>query len=418
MTRHLALPTVAQAPPETWRGHSCLPRRHSCRRFLVATNAASRSASTRLLSTLFERPTGFRVNSSDAPPEKRRDESRRGRHECLRHIASAFLLLSLPLHAAVTGTVINRTTGKPQAGATVGFNKLGQNGIELIDQAKSDANGKFVINQEVSGPPHLLRTAYDGVTYNHMLPPGSPTTDLTIDVYNSSKDPGRAKVTKHMLLFEPSGGQMTVNETYLYTNDGKVAWNDSDGGTLHFFAPNVTGRVTANATAPGGMPIPAPVNKTSKSDIYAVDFSVKPGETRFDLTYTVPYTEGAPYKGKILTQDGDTYLIAPNGITLQGDGLKDMGTEPRTQAHIFGLNGTSYQIQLTGTEAAAPADASGGGDQAESGGPQIEQILPRVNRMTVGILSLALGILALGFTLLYRANPAGTLKESNERGRR
>src|ERR1035438_5385791 len=94
----------------------------------------------------------------------------------------------------------------------------GQNGIELIDQAKSDAQGHFTINQEVSGPPHLLRTAFDGVTYNHMLPPGSPTTDLTLEVYNSSKQPGAAKVSKHMLFFEPSPtGQMTVQETYIYT---------------------------------------------------------------------------------------------------------------------------------------------------------------------------------------------------------
>ena len=27
-----------------------------------------------------------------------------------------------------------------------------------------------------------------------------------------------------------------------------------------------------------------------------------PGETRFDLTYTVPYTEGAPYAGKVVTR--------------------------------------------------------------------------------------------------------------------
>jgi hypothetical protein len=327
------------------------------------------------------------------------------------------LFLSVSLHAAVTGTVINVTTGKPQPGATVGFNKLGQNGIELIDQAKSDAQGHFTINQEVSGPPHLLRTAFDGVTYNHMLPPGSPTTDLTLEVYNASKEPGSAKVSKHMLLFEPSGGQMVVNETYIYTNSGKTAWNDPDSGTLHFYAPKLNGRATVTAAAPGGMPIPAPINKTAKPDVYAVDFSVKPGETRFDVTYTVAYTEGAPYQGKVLTQDDNTYLIAPNGITLQGDNLKDMGTEPRTQAHIYGLTGSSYQIQLTGTEAAPPADA-GAGDQPDSGGgPQIEQIMPRVNRNTVGILALALGILALGFVLLYRANPAGALKESNERGR-
>ena len=43
-------------------------------------------------------------------------------------------ILAFSLQAAVTGTVINATTGKPQAGATVALNKLGQqNGIELRD---------------------------------------------------------------------------------------------------------------------------------------------------------------------------------------------------------------------------------------------------------------------------------------------
>ena len=68
--------------------------------------------------------------------------------------------------AAVTGTVINKTTGQPQAGATVGLNKLGQGGIELIDQAKSDAQGKFTINQDPSGPtPQLLRHELYGLAH-------------------------------------------------------------------------------------------------------------------------------------------------------------------------------------------------------------------------------------------------------------
>jgi len=334
---------------------------------------------------------------------------------------TSLLLLASSTYAAVTGTVINRSTGQPQPGATVALNKLGQGGIEMIDQAKSDAQGKFTINQEIQGgpgsstPPHLLRTAYDGVTYNHMLPPGSPTTGLTVDVYNASKQPGDAKVSKHMLLFEPSDGKMLINESFIFENTGKTAWNDSDnGGTLHFYAHGVVDRVQATATAPGGMPIGAPVNKTSKPDIYAVDFPVKPGETRFDLTYTVPYTAGEPYEGKVVTKDENTYLIAPNGITLTGDGLTDLGAEPRTQAHIFGLSATSYKIQLTGAEAAPPAAAA---DQPESSGPQIEQIMPRVFNQAPLILGLALGILALGFAMLYRAEPAApSPKEANERG--
>src|SRR5439155_24061189 len=128
----------------------------------------------------------------------------------------------------------------------------------------------------------------------------------------------------------------------------------------------------------------------------------------FDVTSPAPYTEGEPYPGKVITKDENTYLIVPNGVTLKGDRLNDLGQEPRTQAHIFGLAGSEYQVQLTGAAAAMPADT------AESEGPRIEQIMPRVNSQAKLIIALALGILALGFALLYRTPAA---KETNERGR-
>jgi hypothetical protein len=330
-----------------------------------------------------------------------------------------FLLFSSPLFAAITGEVRNETTGKPQAGATVALYKLGtQNGLELIDQAKSDAQGQFTINQEVRGP-HLIRTAFDGVTYNHMLPPGQPTTGLTLEVYNASKQPGEAKVGKHMILLEPSGGQVVVNETYLFTNSGKTAWNDPDKGTLRFFLPEGTGgKVQVNATAPGGMPLGTPVIRVSRNEnIFASDFAVKPGDTRFDLTYSVPYSEGAAYAGRVITKDENTYLIVPDGVTLTGDNLNDLGTEPRTKAHIFGLSGNTYNVKLTGEVAAGPADPGGADSDA---GPKIEQIMPRVFGQAKLIIALALGILALGFALLYRAQSPGSMaaKGSDGRGRR
>jgi len=312
----------------------------------------------------------------------------------------ALFLIALPATAAITGTVINRSTGKPQPGATVAYYKVAQaNGPELVEQAKSDAQGNFTINQTPPPGPSLLRTAFDGVTYNHMLTPGSPTTGVTLDVYNTSKSQGEAKVAKHMILFEPGGGQVSVSETYLFTNTGKTAWNDSDLGTLKFAVPQGASQPRVQATAPGGMPLGAPVSRNPRTETYFVDFAVKPGDTRFDVTYTVPYTEGAEYAGRVLTKDENTYLIAPDGITMKGENLNDLGSEPRTKAHIFGLTGTSYKIQLTGSVAAAAEEQPQGDSDA---GPKIEQTLPRVNSMAKVILPLALGILALGFVLLYR----------------
>ena len=330
-----------------------------------------------------------------------------------------FFLCCASAAAAIDGVVVNRSTGEPQPGVAVSVSKMSAETGMLSDNAgsaKTDAQGKFAFTASVDGPT-LLRATWDGVTYSHMLRPGAPSSGVSLDVYNASKNPGVAKVDKHMILFEPGAGQMTVNETFLLKNDGQSTWNDPKDGTLHFFLPGTKSKFQIRATAPGGVDVPATAEKSPKPDIYKVDFPIKPGETRFDLTYSVPYTIGSQYEGKIVTQDDNTYLIVPDGVTLTAEHVTDLGQEPRTKAHIFGLPGTAYNIQLTGAEVATPDSTQGaaapdgaGATQDTSAGPEIEATLPRVLGEVKPILAIALGILGLGFALLYR-------KEDNGRGR-
>ena len=322
-------------------------------------------------------------------------------------------LVCLPLAAEVSGTVANRTTGQPQAGTTVTLYKFGQGGMEPVASTRTDAAGAFRLAQDAGGQgPSMVRVEVDHVVYNRMMPPGTPTTGLAIDIYNASqRQPADVKVSKHMILFQPGGGQMTVNETYLIDNKGKTTWFDPAAGTLEFYLPRAAGgKVEVTATAPDGMPVPAPSDKTARPDTYAAKFEIKPGETRIDLSYAVPYTEGAPYGGHVVTKDENTYLIAPKGVTLESPGLQDLGAEPRTEAHIYGLNSESYVVKLTGaveaSAASPPADDTAASSQdsgSQDSGPQIEQIMPRIYSRAGLILGLALGILTLGFALLYRA---------------
>jgi len=331
-------------------------------------------------------------------------------------MAIAALLFAAPLSAAVSGTVTNRTTGAPQAATTVTLYKFGQGGMEPVAEAKTDAQGKFMFDQDPSGQgPSMVRVEVDNVTYNHMMPPGSPTSGINLDVYNASKQPGPAKVGKHMIMLQPDGsGKMAVAETFLLENPGKTTWADPVGGTLHFWVPAAAqGQIELNGTAPDGMPVPVPTEKTSKAEVYLAKFECKPGETRFDLNYVVPYTAGQPYAGKVASGDDNTYLVAPNGVTMEGPGLQDLGQEPRTQSHIYGLVTSAYVVKLTGAAAAAPAGDSSASDQ-QDGTPPIEVIMPRIYGKAPFILGCALGILALGFALLYRAPVS---KETNERGR-
>ena len=315
--------------------------------------------------------------------------------------AALGLLLASCAFAAVDGTVLNRTTGKLQPGATVTLYKLGaQNGLESIESVKSDAQGHFRINQDLQGP-RLIQTAYDGVTYNHMLPPTSPSTGVELEVYNASKQPGAAKVAQHMVLVEPTRGQLMVSESYIFRNDGQTTYFDLDGGTLKFYLPPAAnGAVQVNATAPQGMPIRQAPDKTATANVYKVAFPIKPGETRIDLGYSLPFTPGGTFEGKVLYKGGPTRLVAPDGVTIKGDGVVSLGQEPQTKASIFDVKTNDFKVEISG----AGALRSGDENADDSSGPGFEQIPPKVLGNMKWILVLAFSILGLGFILLYRAH--------------
>jgi hypothetical protein len=319
----------------------------------------------------------------------------------------ALLCLATIASAAVDGTVTNRTTGKPQPGATVTLYKLGENGLESIESVKSDAAGKFRIDQNLQGP-RLLQSAYDGVTYNHMLPPNAPTTGVALDVYNSSKQPGGAKVMQHMVLFEPNGNELAVSESYIWLNSGKTTFNDPDGGTLRFYAPVDSKAIQVNCTAPQGMPIRRAPVAAGQPNVFKVDFPIKPGESNITLNYALPYTSPATFEGKVFYKGGGpTSLIAPQGVQLKGEGLEARGQEPRTRASIYQTTAAAFKVEIEGSGSLQRPQP---GEQ-EQAGPQITFVLPKLYSKLPWVLALSFSILALGFVLLYRSGqPAVSVK--------
>ncbi len=313
----------------------------------------------------------------------------------------AFFLSAAVAFGAVEGTVTNHTTGKPQSGTMVMLFKLGQTtGPEMLASTKSDNQGKFSFAQDVAGGPHLVEAPYGGVTYNAMLPPGMPTNNVQIDVYDSSAKPGAAEIAQHIVLLEPSGSQLAVSETFFLNNSGKVTWHDPENGTLRFFVPG-SGKDSLRimATAPQGMPVQRAAQPAKQADVYKLNFPIKPGETRIDVTYAVPFTAPGPFSGRTLAEGVPTRIVVPNGVTLTGEGLAALGNEPSTQAAIFETKAQAFQVNIEGAGALRAAASEDAGDE---GGPSMQEILPRIYDRLALILAPALVALGLGFILLYR----------------
>lgn len=317
--------------------------------------------------------------------------------------------------AAVDGTVVNQTTGRPEPGADVSVFNLSQSGPELLDSAKSDANGHFSINKTLEMGPHLIEVQHGGITYNTMVPPGRPSTDLRLDVYDSTKDPAAAPVSQHIVFLEPSGRQLGVTETYFFNNTGKKTYDDPNG-TLRFFVPPAAAKdsIKVNATEPRGMALEQAPTESKQKGTYSISFPIKPGETRIDVAYTMPATDPAKFASQVYYQGPPTRLVVPSGVTLQGEGLNSLGAEPQTQANLYEIPAPAFEVTVQGTGSLQGAQNAGGGDGAaassdntDDSGATLRTILPPgFEDRRVTILAIALTALALGFVLLYRKGQA------------
>jgi len=314
---------------------------------------------------------------------------------------SLFLLLvCVSTLAAVDGTVINGTTGKPAANTIVSLVQPGQGGMQTLASVKSDAQGMFRIDKSVQGP-QLVQALYAGVLYNKVLMPGAPSTGLEVIVFDSTSKSGVAKVSQHFIVLQPSAKDMNVSEGILYQGDPKLTFNDAANGTLHFYLPpEAKGIVSVTINAPGGMPIQRPAEKTNQPNVYKVSYPIKPGETRFDLSYIIPSATPLTFAGKILHNEGSSDLVVPNGVMITGDNIDLAGQEPKTQASIYRIKGTSFKVEVTGTGSLRQPDAPAADD--DSGAPSIEQVKPRIYEQLYLILGMTFTILALGSYLLYR----------------
>lgn len=306
------------------------------------------------------------------------------------------------MFGAISGTVINATTGKPEAAVTVTLVHPGEGGMQTLGSAKSGADGSFAIDKDVPSPPALLQATYQGVTYNSILQPGAPSTGVRLNVYEATSKPSADVTAQHLVILEPGSDQLRVSETFLVENRGKTTFQDAANGSVQVFLPKSAQQGTqVTVTAPGGMPIRRPPEKTSQSDIFKVNYPVKPGETQFELAYALP--DPKKFSGKAPGKD-PLRLVTAGSVKLSGDGLVDKGTEPRTQAHIYEIPaGASFELGIEGTGDLRTENADA---QEDTGQPKTEPGPARIYNRLYWVLGLTFGMLALGGTMLYRKGTA------------
>ena len=319
----------------------------------------------------------------------------------MKRLLLATALLTPLVHAAITGTVINGTTGKPQAGVSINLVQPGQQGMQQLGSTTSAGDGTFSFEASPAGPnPVLFQSTYQTVTYSTLLQEKQPRTGVQILVYDSSAKRDAIAVDRHGILFEPSDKQLTVREFVFLNNGGKTSYADAVNGTYRFFVPIEAEKVNVSITPPNSMPVVRPAEKTADAKIRKISFPIRPGQTQIEIEYGVPLTDPLMFTGEILHKDGETRLIVPRGLALEGEGLERFAPEPRTQSPIYGVKPGTFTVKIVGKT--APPEA----EDPDSKSPDTTAHRPRVYDRYWWIMGLGLAIMTLAlFVMAIRPSP-------------
>jgi len=281
----------------------------------------------------------------------------------LSFIFPALFVCQTALAQAITGAVTNGTTGKPAAGIEVVLVDPMQGMAELA-KTKTDQQGKFSIQAGVAQGPRLVRATRDGVNYFQMAPPG--TNSVAIEVYEAARKVERIEGTADVIRMQTAGSTLQIVELLAVTNASSPPRTLIAEPGFEVVLPPGAQLSGADAQGPNGQPITISPQQLAQKGHYALPYSLKPGETRFQLAYELPYSGQASFSPTLLQPWNHVVLVLPPSMTFKPKTaalyrhMEDQGSEGNVQVASSVKPGQdlSFQISGSGSFPASPEEAA------------------------------------------------------------
>lgn len=284
----------------------------------------------------------------------------------------------------LTGTVTNGTTNKPAAGDEVLLIDFSA-GMNVAATTKADSAGKFSFQLTGAPAPHLIRAIHQGVTYHQMAPPGVTTTD--VNVYDVATKVTGLGVTADVLRFQADSGTMQGVRLFVVNNTSTPAKTQMNDHNFEFYVPAGAKIEQVQARAPNGQPIKAEAVAQADKNRYAINFPLRPGETQFQVEFTLPYSGEIKIDPKPLYAAAHLVVVLPKTMQFtaanpstfqsmqdpnQGDSQVEVAQQTKPGQPVgFTLRGNGVINDSPGETASGAAQqqdqqAQGGGGSSDS----------------------------------------------------
>jgi len=228
------------------------------------------------------------------------------------------LFLAIPVFGAdITGTVTNKTTDRPSSSDDVVLLKLSE-GMQEAARTKTDSKGKFTLPLPDDGGQHLVRVTHQGVNYFKPAPAG--TTSVQVEVYDAAKQVEGVSGRANIMRVQSDGGQMQVTELFVVQNNSKPPRTQMSDRSFELTLPEGAVVDGSLAAGPGGMPVTSAPVPTGEKNRYAFVFPLRPGETKFQVSYHTPYSGSFSFQPQILTPTEDVVVMMPKSMEFKNGG--------------------------------------------------------------------------------------------------
>ncbi len=281
----------------------------------------------------------------------------------------------------ITGTVTNKTNGKPAAGDPVVLIQL-QQGMQESTRTTTDARGHFSLQVPDDGI-HLVRVTHEKAAYFQPVQPDQHNVAVT--VYDAAPSVEGVSTGVEELHIEATPTELHVVEVLQVLNESSPQRTQFGPDGYEFYLPKGSLIGRTGAITQGGMPVQTPAVPRADPGHYSFLFPLRPGETQFGIAYTMPYTGSYTFTPRLTSAVKTFAVILPTGMQIKpgaGSPLAVQPGKPGTQTLLAqGLpvgQGPEFTVSGTGTmpEAAAGNNSGAGPNGA---GPNASTANPGAN---------------------------------------
>ena len=274
--------------------------------------------------------------------------------------------------AQLSGTVTNKTTGKPASGDTVVLVEP-MTGMTEVARTTVDASGHYSINRP-SNAPALIKVMHQGAEYFADAPQTGTVPEVS--VYDVAAKVDGVFIEADVMELEAANGQLHVLERYFVHNTSTPPRTQWSAKSFEVVLPEEAVIELAQGQRPkaGALPTTLKLEPNGPKGHYSFNFPIQPDEgekdTQFNISYTLPYSGGSfTFRPQESLSAQNVGVLLPKSMTFtagSGSTFVALNQDPNIQTFVAknAQPGKALEFTVSGNGSMPREDQGAGGPTA------------------------------------------------------